>query len=110
MKKLKDTERLVNNLLKTIRHLGNRLDVILFQLPHDWKSDKERFKKLLCELSSDYKAAFEFHDQSWWNTNTYELLNKHNAAFSIYIMLDEETPREITSDTICLRLHRTKKK
>ncbi len=110
MKKLKDPKEPVNNFLSVIRKLDEKLGIILFQLPHHWKFNKERLERFLHQLPNDFEYAFEFREKSWWNDNTYELLNKHNAAFCIYHMPDEEAPREITSDTIYIRLHGTRKK
>jgi uncharacterized protein YecE (DUF72 family) len=110
MKKLKDPKEPVNNFLKIIKQLKSNLGVILFQLPPHWKFNRERLSGFLSQLPYNYKYVFEFRDQSWWNDETYELLNKHNVAFCIYNMPDEETPRKITSDTIYIRMHGPVKK
>jgi uncharacterized protein YecE (DUF72 family) len=110
MKKLKEPKHSVKNFIEIVQQLGNKLGIILFQLPPHWKFNKERLRIFLNQLPSNYRYAFEFREQSWWNDETYELLNKHNAAFCIYDMPDKETPRKITSDTIYIRLHGINKK
>ena len=110
MKKLKDPKKSVKNFFNTIRILENKIGIVLFQLPPYWKFNKERLKNFLNQLPSEFSYAFEFREHSWWNDDTYELLNKHNAAFCIYNMPEEETPRKVTSDTIYIRLHGTKQK
>lgn len=110
MKKLKDPEKPFKNFISTVCQLDSKLGIILFQLPPHWKFNRERLNEFLNHLPDTYKYVFEFRERSWRNDETYELLNQHNVAFCIYHMSDDETPREITSDTIYIRLHGTKKK
>jgi uncharacterized protein YecE (DUF72 family) len=62
MKKLKDPEEPLGNVLSRARRLGDRLGPILYQLPPHWGRDLERLEGLLGLLPQDLQHAFEFRD------------------------------------------------
>jgi uncharacterized protein YecE (DUF72 family) len=47
----------------------------------------------------------EFRDVSWINGQALELLARNGVAFCIYDFAGYQTPREVTSDFVYLRLH-----
>ena len=83
----------------------DKLGPILFQLPPHWRSNKERLENFLTALSKEFRYAFEFRDRSWLNTDVYELLAKHDAAFCIYELDHFISPKEVTTDLVYIRLH-----
>lgn len=105
IKKLKEPENRIENFLESITSFGKKLGPILFQLPPSFGFNPERFEYFLKALSADYRYVFEFRDKSWFNSETYDILKKNNAAFCIYNMGDYQTPKEITSDFVYIRLH-----
>jgi uncharacterized protein YecE (DUF72 family) len=105
MKKLKDPQDTLPNLLERIDTLGRTLGPILFQLPPKWRFNAERLESFLKALPSDRRFAFEFRDTSWFDPKCFELLSRHNAAFCIYDMAGEVSPREVTADFVYVRLH-----
>ena len=105
MKKLKDPDQPIATLMERAGELGDRLGPILFQLPPNWKMNAARLSAFLDKLPGAYRFAFEFRDPSWFDRSVYELLSAHNAAFCIYDLRGEVTPKQVTADWVYVRLH-----
>jgi uncharacterized protein YecE (DUF72 family) len=67
-------------LLSTVRVLGDRLGVLLFQLPPNLKSDSDRLEGFLEMLPDGTPAAFEFRHETWKDEAVYELLRERGMA------------------------------
>ncbi len=61
--------------------LGNKLGVILFQMPPSLRRDDERLRKFLGMLDAKRRHAIEFRHGSWFDDGVYELLGRFGAAF-----------------------------
>ncbi len=105
MKKLKDPQKSVKKFFDASKELKEKFGPVLFQLPPKWKFNKERLKKFLKNLPGKYKYTFEFRNDSWWNDDVLDLLEKNNAAFCIYELEGTKTPKEVTADFVYIRLH-----
>jgi uncharacterized protein YecE (DUF72 family) len=105
MKKLKDPAQSLKKFIERTRNLKDKLGPILFQLPPRWKFNAERLKEFLEELPQEFRYTFEFRDKSWWNDRALELLNKYKAAFCIFELEGERTPKEVTADFVYIRMH-----
>ena len=105
MKKLKEPEEAIERLHQSIRELGRKLAVVLFQLPPHWTLNLERFEYFLDALPRGTRYTFEFREESWMNDKIYDLLRKHNAAFCIYELAGYHSPLEVTADFAYVRLH-----
>ncbi len=67
-------------LLSTVKTLGPRLGVILFQLPPNFKKDVERLSAFLDTLGEGTPAAFEFRHDSWKDDDVHALLRERGVA------------------------------
>lgn len=105
MKKLKDTDDALQNFLDRIDHLGDKLGPILFQLPGNWYFNAERLASFLNLLPDHYRYAFEFRDPDWHTKHAYELLADHGAALCFFEFAGDQSPRQITTDYVYIRLH-----
>lgn len=105
MKKLKEPKEPLQRFFNRAKVLGHTLGPILFQLPPRWKCNYERLKSFLNILPDEFRYTFEFRDPSWWNDQVYETLSKHNAAFCIFELSGNLTPKEVTADFVYIRLH-----
>lgn len=105
MKKLKDPAEPLDKVYESADALGDALGPILFQLPPRWKFNADRLENFLEHLSTDYRHAFEFRDESWFNAEAYGLLRQHGAAFCIYELAGRQSPRETTAEFVYIRLH-----
>lgn len=105
MKKLKDAEEPLRNVLESARGLGAKLGPILFQLPPHWHQNAGRLAALLELLPHDLRFAVELRDESWLDGEVYGLLEEHGVAFCIYELAGFLSPRKVTADFVYLRLH-----
>ena len=105
MKKLKDPAESIARFMENVSGLQEKLGPILFQLPPNWKINKERLSEFLEKLPATFRYAFEFRNPSWYSDEIYELLEKHNCAFCIYELAHHLTPLQVTADLIYIRLH-----
>lgn len=79
-KRLKGAEDETTYLLRTAGTLGDRLGVVLFQLPPNMKKDAERLAAFLDGLAVPGRATFEFRHDSWFDEEVYDLLRTRGAA------------------------------
>jgi uncharacterized protein YecE (DUF72 family) len=110
IKKLKDARTSLSPFLKRMDILGEKLGPILFQLPPQWSCNRERLSLFLKALPPGYRYAFEFRDASWFTPETYEMLEAHNAALSIYQVGLRTSPQIVTADFVYIRLYGSKMK
>ena len=67
-------------LLSALGSLGDRLGVLLFQLPPNFKKDIERLSGFLGILPEGTPAAWEFRHESWYDDEVYDLLRDRAQA------------------------------
>jgi uncharacterized protein YecE (DUF72 family) len=105
IKKLDDPEPSVKKLFDSVEGMTSKAGPILFQLPPGWKYNSERLAYFLNVLPKNYKYAFEFRNETWWNDEALSLLKKYNAAFCMFELAGVVTPRHLTADFAYIRLH-----
>ncbi len=106
-KRLKDVGDETEYLIRAARTLGEKLGVILFQLPPNMKKDLPRLKVFFATLSGDVRVAFEFRHASWFDDEVFGLLRENNCSSCIADTDDElEVPFVRTADWGYLRLRR----
>lgn len=109
LKRLKDVEESMKRFVESLAPLeqAHRLGPVLFQLPPNFKADRERLGAALDLLPRAFRAAFEFRHESWFAEETYQILRAHNAALCIAETDELETPQEFTADFAYFRLRRS---
>jgi uncharacterized protein YecE (DUF72 family) len=105
MKKLNDPEESLDRLLGRVEALGSALGPILFQLPPRWHCNADRLASFLQQLPDGHRYTFEFRDPSWLVGEILAALRGAGAAFCIYDLAGEVSPKEITADFVYIRLH-----
>ena len=105
MKKLKDPENALENLIPRAEQLKEKLGPILWQLPPHWTINTERLEEFLSALPKKHRYAIEFREHSWHTERVYEIMRGHNAAFCIFELNGRHSPLEITADWTYVRLH-----
>ena len=88
----------------TVRKLKVKLGPVLFQLPPNFKRDRELLGDLLTQFPPDVRAACEFRHASWWSDDVYELLRSTNTALCIADTEEGTTPLVATADFGYVRL------
>jgi uncharacterized protein YecE (DUF72 family) len=87
---------------------AEKLGVVLFQLPPNFRADVERLKTFLQDTARlKLRSAFEFRHESWFEDATYAALAQANAALCIAESDELETPQRRTADFLCYRLRRS---
>lgn len=107
VKRLKEVQADVAEFLRRAQMLGDKLGVILFQLPPFLKKDLPRLKDFLSLLPSGLRTAFEFRNESWQDAEVYDALRERKAMLCVTDTDEGDTPFVTTSDCGYLRLRRT---
>jgi uncharacterized protein YecE (DUF72 family) len=106
-KRLREAASDVTEFLRRAVALGNKLGVLLFQLPPFLKKDVPRVQDFLGTLPSDSRVAFEFRNASWHDDEVYEALRARGAMLCVTDTDEGDTPLVATSDCGYVRLRRT---
>jgi uncharacterized protein YecE (DUF72 family) len=80
MKRLRNAEDETGYLLKTLASLGDKLGVVLFQLPPYLHKDVGKLAAFLEQIPRDVRAAFEFRHRSWLDDEVYRCLEGRGRA------------------------------
>jgi len=78
--RLKGVGGSVDDFIKALDPLGQRLGVVLFQLPPSLELDIGRLEKVLDELPPQKRFAFEFRHPSWSHPDVIGLLRRRGVA------------------------------
>src|SRR5262249_10191475 len=115
VRRLRDPAEPVERLMCAAAGLGDRLGPLLLQLPPNLRADPGALDACLAEFArfpasgnpgSPARVAVEFRHESWWTTETRELLARHNAALCWADRLGRPvTPVWRTADWGYLRFH-----
>ncbi|MGH8509700.1 MAG: DUF72 domain-containing protein [Gammaproteobacteria bacterium] len=106
-KRLREAESEVAEFLHRAAVLGEKLGVLLFQLPPYLRKDVPRLRDFLGQMPSDQRVAFEFRHASWQDDEVYETLRARGAMLCVTDSDEGNTPFVATSDCGYVRLRRT---
>jgi uncharacterized protein YecE (DUF72 family) len=104
-KKLKECEEPLERMMTAVRHLGDRLGPMLYQLPPTLKCNLERLESFLRILPKDVTSVFEFRDKSWYVPETYALLDRNGASFCVHDMRGSASERIAVGPIVYVRFH-----
>jgi uncharacterized protein YecE (DUF72 family) len=93
-------------LLKNVEAMGEKLGVILFQLPPNLQKDLPRLEAFLELLSRGRRYAFEFRHPTWFGDDVVGVLRAHDVAMTVIEQEDFSSPMIPTANWGYLRLHR----
>lgn len=105
--RLKVPSEALDYFVTTAAGLGDRLGLILYQLPPFFKCDRDRLEAFLAVLPRGTRAAFEFRHESWFNEDVYRALRDRGAALCVHDADDHTTPLELTANFTYVRLRRS---
>jgi len=107
IKRLKGVEESLHRLYQDLAPLGEKLGVILFQLPPNLTFEKQRLGDFLALLDPSIPTAMEVRHQSFHTREFFRLLEKHQVAFCISDTAGKypSLAYEITADFTYIRLH-----
>jgi uncharacterized protein YecE (DUF72 family) len=93
--------------LTVVPGLGDRLGIVLYQLPPFFKCNVEKLESFLAVLPRGVRSAFEFRHESWFSDDVYRVLKNYRTGLCIHDADDHTTPIELTSDFTYVRLRRS---
>jgi uncharacterized protein YecE (DUF72 family) len=102
--KLRHCGDLARTFSATAGTLGDKLGVLLFQLPPTFKKDLAVLDEFLAELPPRLRAAFEFRHDSWLTDEVYARLKARNLALCVADTERLSTPVVSTADYGYFRL------
>jgi uncharacterized protein YecE (DUF72 family) len=106
-KRLREADDHVAEFLRRSGALGDKLGVVLFQLPPYLKKDLPRLTDFLALLPAGKRTAFEFRHESWQDDEVYQALRERGAMLCVTDTDEGDTPFVATSDIGYVRLRRT---
>jgi len=110
MKKLKDPQEPLGNLLSRMRGLKTHLGPILYQLPPHWHCDVARLREFVALLPRSLTHVFEFRHPSWLCDEVFAVLDERGASLCCHDMEGVEVPRLALGRVAYVRFHGTKAK
>jgi uncharacterized protein YecE (DUF72 family) len=105
IRRLLDPERPVDYLMERARLLGDRLGVVLLQLPPSLGFEPERLDATLRAFGGRVPVAVELRHRSWFDDATWSILREHDAAFVLADRRGPITPLVATAPWTYLRMH-----
>lgn len=105
--RLKESGPTLMEFIRRATTLGDKLGVLLFQLPPFMKKDLPRLTDFLALLPAGQRAAFEFRNASWHSDDVYDSLHARGAMLCVTDTDEGDTPFVATTDHGYLRLRRT---
>ena len=88
-----------------LKVLGPKLGPVLFQLPPQFKPNRERLASFLKMLPKRYAYTFEFRDPGWYEEPILDVLRDRNVALCLSDHHDAPAPWEVTSSFVYVRGH-----
>ncbi|UCC99994.1 MAG: DUF72 domain-containing protein [Phycisphaerales bacterium] len=107
IKKLTDAAEPLERFFERINLLENALGPVLYQLPPSLHKDLVRLEAFIKQLPKKPPTVFEFRHESWYEDDTFELLDRSGVCFCIHDMPGKESPRIVTGHIIYVRFHGT---
>jgi uncharacterized protein YecE (DUF72 family) len=105
IKRLEDPQGSVEFLMERAGELGDKLGVVLLQLPPSLEIDLGRLDDTLRAFRAAVQVAVEPRHKSWFVPELLELLRDHGAAFVLADRRGPITPLWSPTDWTYLRLH-----
>ncbi len=107
IKKLHNTAEEVGRFFALTDLLQDRLGPILYQLPPNLHKNLARLDEFIESLPRRDNAVFEFRDKSWYDQETFDLMNQRGVALCVHDMGDKAPPRLVTGRMAYVRFHGT---
>ncbi|OHB62695.1 MAG: hypothetical protein A2Y76_04140 [Planctomycetes bacterium RBG_13_60_9] len=107
VKKLKDPAETLHRFFDLANLLEEHLGPVLYQLPPSLHKNLERLDEFIGALPKRELAVFEFRHSSWYEQDTFDLLNRWGVALCVHDMGDRAPPRIMTGRMVYVRFHGT---
>ena len=88
-----------------LKALKPKVGVVLFQLPPQFRKNRERLASFLKMLPRRYSYAFEFRHESWYEDDVLDLLRERDVSLCLSDHHDAPSPWEVTARHVYVRGH-----
>jgi uncharacterized protein YecE (DUF72 family) len=88
-----------------LKTLAPKVAVVLFQLPPQFRKDRERLASFFKLLPRRRRYAFEFRHPSWYEDDILDLLRERDAALCLSDHHDAPAPWQVTAQHVYVRGH-----
>jgi uncharacterized protein YecE (DUF72 family) len=110
IKRLDEPQLSMGKFFENASGLGEKLGVVLFQLPPNWGFNPERLQIMLDyldhqELVPNLRSALEIRDESWYNPACFQMLREHNVSLVLADKPGFAAEGPVTANFIFLRRH-----
>jgi uncharacterized protein YecE (DUF72 family) len=106
IKRLREPEEPVSRMLGRAEGLGDKLDVVLLQLPPTLQADVDLLSECLARFPTSVRVAVEPRHASWWTDDTRALLERYGAALCWADRMEQPVaPLWRTAEWGYLRMH-----
>jgi uncharacterized protein YecE (DUF72 family) len=85
--------------------LGSKCGPILFQLPPNFRVNRERLVGFITLLSAEYRYVFEFRHESWYDEQIFQILRDHDIALCLSDHAAAPSPWVVTAQHVYVRGH-----
>ena len=102
--RLRECDDLTRAFCDAAASLGNKLAILLFQLPPSFKKDIPTLEAFLSTLPPGARVAFEFRHVSWHDDDVFASLRRRGAAVCVADSERITTPVEVTAPYAYFRL------
>jgi len=102
--RLRDCGEFLGVFCERARLLGEKLGVVFFQLPGNFRRQTEALDTFLSAVPAGIRTAFEFRSDTWFHEDTYAVLRAHNTALCIADSEKLTAPQVRTADFAYFRL------
>jgi uncharacterized protein YecE (DUF72 family) len=103
--KLTRPEKSIERMRPGLTALGDKLGVLLIQLPPSLGIDLPRLEHLLELLPKEWKTAIEFRHATWHVEPTFELLERYRVAYCVMSGANLPCILRATAPFVYVRLH-----
>ncbi len=109
IRRLKDADEPLRRFLDSVQPLASagKLGPSLFQLPPNMKADAALLDDFCGKFPPNFRAAFEFRHESWFDDEVYRVLSKNNAALCFAESDAMKTPIVVTATFSYYRLRQS---
>jgi uncharacterized protein YecE (DUF72 family) len=104
-RRLAEPERWIERMRQSLDLLGDRLGVLLVQLPPGMARDDARLDYFLGAVPDQLRVAVEFRHESWQVEEVFALLERHRAAYVVMSGANLPCILRATSDLVYVRFH-----
>ena len=103
-RRLGDAEPELLDFVSAMEARGPKLGAILIQLPPDFTADERpALERFLAALPREFRFAAEFRHRSWLKEETFDLLRRHDVAWTLIDLWYMPRQIEITTDFSYIR-------